>query len=76
MNYLAVCTEWYQSGSSLYCNGELSIIPVDQLITRFELSQLDPEILASMFAGGFALVGSFYVLGITTRTILNAIRRG
>lgn len=77
--------------SVVYCNGNITqglngtprcadgweLMDVSNVssLTGFDISVLDPTVLAQMYSIGFVLVGSVWLIGWAGREILAMIRR-
>lgn len=44
-------------------------------VEPFDIANLDPEIASTVFAAGFVLVGTAWVIGFACRALLSMIRR-
>ncbi|MES9872658.1 MAG: hypothetical protein ABW146_06090 [Candidatus Sedimenticola sp. 6PFRAG7] len=78
MPYIAACNiPLEQRGWKIRCpDNSLSAIDVDTLLTTFDLSQLQPEIIAAAFGAGVTIVAVAEVTGIAVAAILNFIKKG
>ena len=76
MSNLAVCDNWIETASgNLQCVGTIQYVPYSTLST-FDISQLDPTILASAFGAGFLLLTIFWGAGKGAAEVLRLIRFG
>jgi hypothetical protein len=70
------------AGLSLYCAGEIDLSALtcstgwQSVVANppFDISQLDPELLAVMFAGGFFFMVPVWVACIGVQKLLSVIR--
>ena len=77
MSFLAACSvAWTADATTgaLQCSGTLSQVDASTLLTAFNLSQLDPTVIAQAFGAGFVLVGTFSIVGIVGAAIIKSIR--
>ncbi|HKV96869.1 MAG TPA: hypothetical protein VJR90_05185 [Gammaproteobacteria bacterium] len=45
-------------------------------VTSFDVSQLDPVLVAQALAAGFVLVGMFWAIGKACKVLLDMVRHG
>jgi hypothetical protein len=64
-----------QPDNSVICN-QWQMIDAATLPSSFDISMLDPAIIANAFGAGFIFVGSVWLIGWSVRVILNLINRG
>lgn len=77
MDYIAVCQAWVTSAAgTVTCDGTLSVVAVDDLLTKFSLDQLDLTLIGQAFGAGFILVASFEVVSLSIRQVLKTIKSG
>jgi len=71
MSFVAVCSEpmTLDLNNNPVCSGTLSIIDTSTIMTTFDLSQLDPQIIALAFSAGFTLLGTAHVIGMSTAAL-------
>lgn len=53
------------------CSGQWLLSPLPE---QFDLSQLDPSIIASAFTAGFVIVGSCWFAGWACKSILSILK--
>ena len=75
---LAACDVAFTTsgGGVVSCPGTLSMLDTSTLLTQFDLSQLDPAVIASAFGAGFVLMATAVVVGKAVSTLLNFIKGG
>jgi hypothetical protein len=74
--YLAICdSAWTVTNGVPSCAGELSLLDTSNLFTQFDLTQLDPAILAAAFGAGFGIVATISVVSIAAASLLSFIKR-
>lgn len=75
MDYIAVCQAWVTSAAgTVTCDGTLSVIAVDDLVTQFSLDQLDLTVIGQAFGAGFILIATFEIASMSIRQVLKTIR--
>lgn len=73
--FLAACDVAFTvSGSGVTCGGTLSQVDTSSFLPVFDLSTLDPSVIASAFAGGFGIAMMAYVTGKGFSLLLSFIR--
>ena len=60
---------------ALICSLQWQMIPVDQLITKFDPLSMDPSVLAAAFGAGFIAVATFQCAGLAAGAVLKSIRK-
>jgi hypothetical protein len=63
------------SDGVLRCSSSWQMIPVDQLITKFDPLSMDPSVLAAAFGSGFIAVATFQCAGLAAGAVLKSIRK-
>jgi len=69
------CSEGW-TGNPPACGGTVTNIDALEVLTEFDLSQLEPDVIAAAFGSGFSVVAIAAVTGIAIAAILNLIKRG
>jgi len=77
MSFLPICQgEIITSSDGLIsCSAQWQIIPVDQLITKFDPLSMDPTVLAAAFGAGFIAVATFQCAGLAAGAVLKSIKK-
>ncbi len=77
MNVLPICQGEITTlpDGELICSLQWQMIPVDQLITKFDPLSMDPTVLAAAFGAGFIAVATFQCAGLVAGAVLKSIRK-
>ncbi len=77
MSFLPICQGEIITSSDgfISCSVQWQIIPVDQLITKFDPLSMDPTVLAAAFGAGFIAVATFQCAGLAAGAVLKSIKK-
>lgn len=77
MAYVGSCSEplFLHDNGTIRCFGQFTQFDTSTVLTVFDLSQLDPAILASAFGAGVIIVATAEATGIAVATLINFIKR-